>query len=168
MVKSNLQHEDSKMISKVESSEPLRILADKNLKLKFSTSIETLKGIGQTQCQLEFGAIIFELEFLFLFFQGRTWSYDKVNFERMGVGGRQSYDNFIWEMTRVEASRICDSRVRVFLKVMHAWVTALRDVMHCVQIRYIWNKYLIFFIFFHLHRMSELFPQVFPLFEQQY
>ena len=45
MVKSNLQHEDSKMISKVESSEPLRILADKNLKLKFTTSNETMKGI---------------------------------------------------------------------------------------------------------------------------
>ena len=36
---------------KVESSEPHRILADKNLKLKFSTSNETLKGIGQTQCK---------------------------------------------------------------------------------------------------------------------
>ena len=71
MVKSNLQHEDSKMISKVESSEPLRILADKNLKLKFSTSIETLKGIGQaqcqTQCQLAFGAIILIMYFVFCF-----------------------------------------------------------------------------------------------------
>ena len=47
MVKSNLQHEDSKMISKVESSEPLRILADKNLKLKFATSIKRWKGLGK-------------------------------------------------------------------------------------------------------------------------
>ena len=147
MVKSNLQHEDSKMISKVESSEPLRILADKNLKLKFSTSIEILEGIGrtqcQTQCQLEFGAII--LLCIFLSFQGRTWSYDRVNFERVRVGGRQSYGDFVWEMTREEASRICDSCVEVLWRwCMHGWPRF--EIMHCVPIRYIRNKYLIYII----------------------
>ena len=129
---------------KVESSEPLRILADKNLKLKFTTSNETLKRDWcQTQCQLEFGAII--LFMYFLSFQGRTWSYDKVNCERMRVGGRQSYGDFVWEMTREEASSICDSRVEVLWRwCMHGWPRF--EIMHCVPIRYIRNKYLIFII----------------------
>ena len=91
MVKLNLQHEDSKMISKVESSEPLRILANKNLKLKFSTSIETLKGIGQaqcqTQCQLEFGAIIFDYVFCFLFFKEELEVNTKLTLSVRGSAG---------------------------------------------------------------------------------
>ena len=91
MVKSNLQHEDSKMISKVESSEPLRILADKNLKLKFSTSIETLKGIGQaqcqTQCQLAFGAIIFDYVFCFLFSKEELEVNTKLTLSVRGSAG---------------------------------------------------------------------------------
>ena len=53
----------------------------KNLKLRQSN--ETSKGIGfPHQCQLEFGAIDVEEK-------------ENVNFERMRVGERQSYDNAI-------------------------------------------------------------------------
>ena len=53
----------------------------KNLKLRQSN--ETSEGIGfPHQCQLEFGAIDVEEK-------------ENVNFERMRVGGRQSYDNAI-------------------------------------------------------------------------
>ena len=53
----------------------------KNLKLRQSN--ETSKGIGfPHQCQLEFGAIDVEEK-------------ENVNYERMRVGERQSYDNAI-------------------------------------------------------------------------
>ena len=156
---------------KVESSEPLRILADKNLKLKFSTSNETLKGIGQTQCQtqcqLAFGAIIFVyVFFFFFFFKEELEVTTKLTLSVWGSAGVKAMTILFerWRGWRLLVSAIPEWEY-FWWWCTHGWPHC--EIMHCVQIRYIWNKYLIFFIF-HLHRMSELFPQVFPLFEQQY
>ena len=144
MLKSNLYHEDSKMISKNRIIGTTSNSCWQELEAKiYDQQWNDERDWCQTQCQLEFGAII--LFMYFLSFQGRTWSYDKVNFERMRVGGRQSYGDFVCEMTREEASRICDSRVEVLWRwCMHGWPRF--EIMQCVPIRYIRNKYLIYII----------------------
>ena len=129
----------------------------KNLKLKFSTKQWNVERDWANPVSIGIWSNNFCFcVFFFLFFKEELEVTTKLTLSVWGSADVKAMTILFerWRGCRLLVSAIPEWEY-FWRWCTHGWPHC--EIMHCVQIRYIWIKYLIFFIF-HLHRMSELWP----------